>query len=156
MVYYWFEKIKLIMSCEQLEVCHVIESVNGVIIIIMNIMCFDAFVDLIEYMLEPLSRCSFICDIKWNWKSIVWWWRWTVMLMMSSSCVNNQYKYLKSWYYLCFWWVLVMDDCNCKSSIINPSVVMNATMEQVNQHFFVRLRFQPFFKSPISILPVLD
>ncbi len=41
-----------------------IESVNGVIIIIMNIMCFDAFGDLTEYMLEPLSRCSFICDIK--------------------------------------------------------------------------------------------
>ena len=48
-----------------------------------------------------------------------------------------------------------MDDCNCKSSLISPSIVLNATMEQVYQHFFVRLRFLPFSKSPISIT-VLD
>jgi hypothetical protein len=26
-----------------------------------------------------------------------------------------------------------MDDCNCKSSLISPRVVLNATMEQVYQ-----------------------
>jgi hypothetical protein len=62
-MYYWFEKIKLIKSCEQLDKL-LIESANGVIIIIMNIMCFDAFGDLIEHILRPLSWCSFICDIQ--------------------------------------------------------------------------------------------
>jgi hypothetical protein len=49
---YWFEKIKLIISCEQLEKL-LIDSANG-----------DAFGDLIEHMLRPLPWCSFICDIK--------------------------------------------------------------------------------------------
>ena len=50
-----------------------------------------------------------------------------------------------------FGWVLVMDDCNCKSSLISPNVVLNATMEQVYQRCFVCLRFPPFSNSPISI-----
>ncbi len=51
----------------------------------------------------------------------------------------------------CFGWVLVMDDCNCKSSLISPNIVLNATMEQVYQRCFVCLRFPPFSNSPISI-----
>ena len=44
-----------------------------------------------------------------------------------------------------------MDDCNCKSSLISPNIVLNATMEQVYQRCFVCLRFPPFSNSPISI-----
>ncbi len=42
----------MIISCEQLDKL-LIESANG-----------DAFGDLVEHMLRPLSWCSFICDIK--------------------------------------------------------------------------------------------
>ncbi len=45
-----------------------------------------------------------------------------------SSCVND---YSTLWYYLHFRQVLVIDDSNCKSGFVSPSVALNDTMEQV-------------------------
>jgi hypothetical protein len=112
------------------QVCYMIVYVNGVIIIIMNIMCFDAFGALIEYMLKLLSWCSFIFDIKWNWKSIVWWWWWCSWWAVVVSTTSIEIQQIS------FEWVLEMDDCYCKISLISPSVVvLNATMEQVSTIF---------------------
>ena len=117
----------------------------------MNIVCFDAFGDLIEYMLEPLSRCSFIFDIKWNWKSIVWWWRWCSWWAVGVSTTTINTVNYDTIYVLdeIWWWMTAI----AKVVSFPPGLFW---MLQWSRYINNRLRFQPFFKSPISILTVLE